>query len=313
MPLGPSSRQLSYFMEVLRAGSVRGAADACNVEPSVVSRQVAALEADLGVSLLERRGRGVVPTEAAELVLAYCRDRVAGNDTLRTQLLEIEGLKRGRLHLMVGDGFVDTVMRLVVGRFCSEFPGVEVTVEVGGTSETVRALAEDRCDLGLALSPPTSSAIHVVSQRAHPICALMAPDHPCSRIEAPLTLALLQKYPLALAAPGTGLRTLIQSAADDECVELRPSFVSNTVMPMKHYAEAGLGLTFLSAQAAATELADGRLIARPIANSILQSSRVQLIVRDRPRLSPALTRLIRTFDESQYFSAANDPLALDGR
>ncbi|MBP0644432.1 LysR family transcriptional regulator, partial [Mycobacterium tuberculosis] len=90
-----SERRLRYFYETVSRGSIRAAADRCEVEPSVVSRQIQQLEAELGCKLLERRGRNVVPTEAAELVLDHCRERWASEETLFTRLGELKGLQRG--------------------------------------------------------------------------------------------------------------------------------------------------------------------------------------------------------------------------
>ncbi|WP_307354605.1 LysR family transcriptional regulator [Azospirillum picis] len=301
MPLGPSSKQLFYFMAVLRTGSVRAAAEECNVEPSVISRQVANLEAELGVPLLQRRGRGVVPTDAARLVLDYCRERGAGDDALRMRLAELEGLKRGHLRIMVGDGLVDAFMDTVLLAFCRHHPGIEVAVEVGGASDAVRAVAEDHCHFGLAFSPPASAAVRVVRQRPQPVRAVMAPGHAAAALPAPLSLPALASHACALAAPGTGLRALVQTATDAEGIELRPCFVANTVAPLKRFALAGLGVTFLSAHAVAPELAALQLVAVPIANPILETSRACLIVREGRALPPAGSRLIQLFDDAGFF------------
>ncbi|MBK1838454.1 LysR family transcriptional regulator [Azospirillum sp. YIM B02556] len=301
MPLGPGSKQLSYFMAVLRTGSIRAAAEAGNVEPSVVSRQIASLEAELGVPLLERRGRGVVPTEAAGLVLAYCRERHSGDEALRTRLAELEGLGRGHLHIMVGEGLVDAFMDAVLIAFCERHPGVEVTVEIGGASDAVRSVAEERCHFGLAFAPPASAAVRVIRQRPQPVHAILAPDHAAADLPAPLPLSALTPFACALAAPGTGLRTLIQTAGDAEGIELRPVFIANTVAPLKRFAMAGLGVTFLSVHAVAPELASGRLVARPMANSILATSRASLIMREGRALSRAGARLLEMIDDTRFF------------
>ncbi len=60
----PSASSLKVFDAAARAGNFRAAADSLGVTPTAVSHQIAALEAQLGVSLFERRPRGVVLTEA---------------------------------------------------------------------------------------------------------------------------------------------------------------------------------------------------------------------------------------------------------
>ncbi|MCA9851996.1 MAG: LysR family transcriptional regulator, partial [Dehalococcoidia bacterium] len=67
--------QLRYLRAIVRNGSVTAAAEAEHVSQPSVSRQVGLLERELGVPLLHRVGRGVVPTEAA-LQLADLADRL---------------------------------------------------------------------------------------------------------------------------------------------------------------------------------------------------------------------------------------------
>lgn len=62
------SRQLGYFCAVVRLGSFTKAAAACHISQSAISQQVRALEADLGCTLLERRGRHFSPTQAGALL-----------------------------------------------------------------------------------------------------------------------------------------------------------------------------------------------------------------------------------------------------
>ncbi len=67
------ARRTHYFMQVMSRGSVRGAAEALDMDPSAVSRAIAALERDCGMTLFERRGRGVVPTDAGHILARYVK------------------------------------------------------------------------------------------------------------------------------------------------------------------------------------------------------------------------------------------------
>jgi len=64
-------RRIRYLYEAVQAGSIRAGADRLNMNPSVVSRQIAQLEAELVITLLERHGRGVKPTEAGAVLVDY--------------------------------------------------------------------------------------------------------------------------------------------------------------------------------------------------------------------------------------------------
>lgn len=64
---------LAYFAEVARTGSVTRAADTLRVAPAAISRQIAKLEADLGLALFDRKPRGMVLTDAGARLVAHAR------------------------------------------------------------------------------------------------------------------------------------------------------------------------------------------------------------------------------------------------
>ena len=83
------------LLQIMETGSVRGAADVLAVDPSMVSRTVARLEQDTGLVLLERRGRGVVVTDAGRMLVdgafrpeVDADDVRALRDVARTRFIE---------------------------------------------------------------------------------------------------------------------------------------------------------------------------------------------------------------------------------
>ncbi|WP_131727154.1 LysR family transcriptional regulator, partial [Achromobacter xylosoxidans] len=132
-----SQTRLKYFNEVVACGSIRGAADKLGTAPSVISRQIQLLEKELGVALFERRARGLTPTEAADMLLEYHRACRAQQEHLNTRLQELRGMRRGNVHLMISEGFIDSLMEHVVGPFCIEHPRINISVNVGSVNEVV--------------------------------------------------------------------------------------------------------------------------------------------------------------------------------
>ena len=103
-------RRVRYLYEAVSQGSVRAAADAMDMNPSVVSRQIGKLEQEFAVALLERHGRGVKPTEAGQLLVDYFRQQASCQDDLVTKVQELRGLARGHIDMVLGEGFVSDLM-----------------------------------------------------------------------------------------------------------------------------------------------------------------------------------------------------------
>ncbi|MFJ1259807.1 LysR family transcriptional regulator [Cupriavidus sp. CuC1] len=298
---GLSARRLQYFFEAVNTGSVRGAAERLGVEPSIVSRQIQLLETELGVALLERKGRGIVPTEVAAIVMEHCRDRQASEQALMARLDEVNGLQRGDLQLVASEGFVDILMSGVVDEFCHQYPGIRVSLKVAGASDAVRAVAHDDAHIGVVFGAPADPAIHVVAARTHPLCVIAWPDHPLARQRKRPALKDVARYPVAMMAPGFGLRQLIQMAELSENIVLTPSFVANAILTLKRYVECRLGLTFTSSNSVVKEVARGELVALRTTNPIFEAAQSRLIVRANRPLTSAARGMLERIEASPLF------------
>ncbi|ASC65310.1 MULTISPECIES: LysR family transcriptional regulator [Achromobacter] len=306
---GLSARRLQYFFEAVTAGSVRGAAERLGVEPSVVSRQIQLLETELGVALLERKGRGIVPTDMAGIVMDHCRDRQASEQALRARLDEVNGLQRGDIQVVASEGFVDILMGGVVDEFCRQHPGVRVSLKVAGASDAVRAVVHDDAHIGVVFGAPADPGIRVVDTRTHPLCVIAWPDHPLARQRKRPALKDVARYPVALMGPGFGLRQLIEMAELSENIVLSPSFIANSVVTLKRYVESRLGLTFTSANSVVKEVARGELVALRTTNPIFEAAQTRLIVRANRPLTSAARGMLERIQASQLFRAGKPPAA----
>jgi DNA-binding transcriptional LysR family regulator len=296
-----SERRLHYFLQVAEAGSIRGAADRLGIEPSVVSRQVQQLEDELGVQLLQRHGRGIIPTEAAKLVIDHCRERRSSEALLLTQIGELKGLERGEIHIVAGEGFIEELVRWVLQDFCQQYPKLVVTLEFANAVDVVRMLANDQAHIGLAFRPPIDPAIRTVETREQPMCVITWPDHPLTRQKQPLALSDVTPYPVGLMSRGFGLSNLVQLAEYSERIQFQPSLVTNSIATLKSYVKAHLGVTFLSAHAVANEVAQGTLVALRTRNEIFESAEAQLMVRAGRQMSFAVERLLEMLSRNALF------------
>lgn len=291
-----SQVRLKYFHEVMACGSIRGAADKLDTAASVISRQIQLLEKELGVQLFERRSRGLTPTEAAEMLLEYHRGCRAQQEHLNARLQELRGMQRGNVHLMISEGFIDSLMEHVIGPFCIAYPQINISVNVGSVNEVVEAVATDAAHIGLAYNPPVDPRLRCRISRKHPVCLLAAPGHELAKRRAPLTIADILPYPFALMSAPYGLRQAVDLLEFTERIHLTPSLTTNSLRVLKQYALGGAGVTLMPNLGVHRELASGELVALEIAHPILSAPECQALLRLGRPLSSAADELIRQIE-----------------
>jgi DNA-binding transcriptional LysR family regulator len=141
------TRLLSALVELHRRGTMRAVAEATGYGTSAVSAQLAALERDLGVELIERAGRNVRLTVSGRQLVGYAEQILATAAAARIELhggTEPRGLLRvGAYASVLSADIVPVVQQLAVSH-----PGLRLELQEREPTEVMQLLADDRIDLG---------------------------------------------------------------------------------------------------------------------------------------------------------------------
>jgi DNA-binding transcriptional LysR family regulator len=277
-------RVLAYVDAVARHGSIRKAAEALNMASSALNRQILDLEADLGSALFERLPRGVRPTAAGEVFLAYAREAISDLRAVQSRVEQLRGLVRGRIRIAAVESVAGEMLPAAITEFQAEHPYVQFNVRIGVPEDLVAALVADDVDLLLTHQQPLRREVAVVSVAPQALCALVVSDHPLAA-RAKLHLYDCLAYPLALADTTLAGRALIEQVLAQTSFNLEPRLVSNSVEIMQAFARMNRGVCFQFRRPGKAVVPPGDMVALPLVDPPLLQAKLILATR-RGRVLP---------------------------
>jgi DNA-binding transcriptional LysR family regulator len=256
-------RFLSYVDEVARVGSIRQAADRLHIAPSAVNRRILDIEEELGTPLFERLPRGVRLTAAGELFVAYIRSRSAQLEQVRSEIEDLQGLRRGSVKLVASQALAPAFLPKAVASFRSTHPQVGVQVRIADHLQAIRSLRNFETDLALVFNLAPDSDIERIAEIEQKLVATMHRNHPLAN-KSDLRLRDCLEYPLVLPIRELGGRQLLEQFLVRGSVKLHPVVESNSFEFMRSYLSYEQGISFQIAIGAVT--AGDDLVAREIAD-----------------------------------------------
>lgn len=270
--------RIRHLFVAWRCGSMRAAADEMDVAPSSVSRQISALEAELGADLIEHGRRDIRLTEAGERVLEYYRELETARERLRDDLSDIAGNLKGHVRIGIGEGFLGDALFRSLDDFGAAFPGVAMSVRVTDTVEMLRMVADDELHFGMVFHPTSLPRIVSRFSARVPLCAIMPATHPLAGRET-LTLDALDGEPLALLDSRFRMRQLIDLAATESRAQPTCVLETNSIALLVDWVRTGRALTILPQFSVRHDLGAGRMVAVPLSETVLSELYVHLVVR----------------------------------
>ncbi|HWR85692.1 MAG TPA: LysR substrate-binding domain-containing protein [Rhodoglobus sp.] len=241
--------QLRSFVEVARLGHFTRAAEHLHLAQPSLSRQIAALERDLGAELFRRAPGEVTLTAAGESLLPLARRMLADADSVRREMAELAGLRRGRVRLGATPTLCISLVAEALHAFHDQHPGIELHLSERGSRDLMAELAGGELDLalvttserrpapGLTLAPLLTEELVVVSAASRP--PIVDGDAiPLSRVAA---------LPQVVFSSGYDLRATTDAAFRSAGLTPTVAVEGAEMDAVLRFAERGLGVAIVPA------------------------------------------------------------------
>jgi DNA-binding transcriptional LysR family regulator len=282
--------QLRTFLAVAETGSVRAAAHDLVVTQAAVSASLAALQKSLGVALLEPDGRGLRLTPAGQAYAGYARRGLGLLEEAGRAAEAAADPEGGELRVAAVTTAAEQVLPGLLSSFRTRYPRLGIRLEAGNRDRVRGLLDRRQVDLVLGGRPEPGWAVQVLAVRPHQLVVVAAPGLAATAVPGDRDLlSWLARQAWLLREPGSGTRAATDALLSE--LDIAPlTLMVGSNGAIRESASVGLGVTLISGEAVAAELAGRRLVALPVPGTPLH--RDWYLVAHPGPLSPAAGRLV---------------------
>jgi DNA-binding transcriptional LysR family regulator len=285
-------RQLRTFRTVATLLSFNRAAEALNYAQSTVSAQIRTLEEDLGVKLFDRLGKGIVLTEAGELLSQHAQKML---DMEAETLADVKGRNRpqGSLTIRVPQSIGNTYVPEVLSRFRERFPLVSFQFQTCAFHSLEHELLTGVTDLAFLLAESIRSANLVAEPlRFERLLMVSNPGNPLASASC-VAVKDLADHAVFLPKFDCGYRMAFEQVLAERNVKPRTILEFNSMDMLKSCLKCSEGVAMIPGITVQREVDRGELAAVPWEEEDLETAILMIRHKDK-WLSPALQAFMET-------------------
>ncbi len=275
--------RLRSFHAVAVAGGFNAAAAEFNISQPTLTAQVGALEEEYGVELFVRKGRRRELSEAGRQLLAITTRLFSEEDEAIAFLEQTRELRTGRLSISAVGPYHVTEM---LAAFNRAYPGIELAVKIGNSTEVLDDLFEYRCDVAVLAYLDEDDRLLTIPYRRHPVAVFVREDHRlagCTSIE----IAALDGEAMIVRERGSTTRRAFEEALAATRTRPRTVMEIGSREAIREAVIRGLGISYVSV---AEFVPDPALRLIPIADAEIYTYAHVVVLRKREA-----SRIVRAF------------------
>jgi len=283
-------KSLKIFCDILTRRSFSRAAEDNGISQSGASQVVGQLESRLGVQLIERSKRPLVPTREGQAFFDGCRKILARYEALEDEVRSLHEQVAGRVRVAAIYSVGLHHMSRYLQEFMSQHPKANVRLEYLHPQRVLEVVEAGEADIGVISYPRSTRGVDAEPWREEPMVLVVAPGHEfAGRDEIPL--AALDGRAMVGFDPDLVIRHEIDRVLAAHGVEPRVVMEFDNIETIKRAVEIDAGAALLPEPTVVREVAAGTLAIVRIADQELVRPLGIIHARGRP-LSPTVRRFI---------------------
>ncbi len=315
--------QLQAFLAIAETGSFQQAARKCGVTQSTISRQIQALEADLGLPLLHRTS-GATLTLGGDRLLPHVRKICQEWRNATQEIGDLLAGKQPELCIAAIHSLSAYYLPPILQKFCHDYPEVQLRVTSLGSDRALKVLKDGLVDLAIVMNNrflTTGPEMVVEVLYDEPIEVLTAANHPLAQYEL-VPWSELTRYPQVVFKDGYGMQRLVQDRFDRLGATLHATLEVNTLDAFRGVVRQGELVALLPQSALVEARIDPTLAVRSLATGGAGSSAdsgftrrvVMVTTQDRLNIPPIqhFWQLVRKFMPPQDHQRSQERLEARG-
>lgn len=249
-------RQISTFVEVVARGSLSAAARAEGIAPAMIGRRLDALEARLGVKLLQRTTRKLALTDEGAAFLEDCQRILGELEAAEASVAERSAKASGHLMISAPAGFGRQHVAPLLPSFLSEHRDLTATLNM---TDRVTDIVGEGIDVAIRIASLADSSLVSVKLADNERVVVAAPSY-LKRYGAPQTLADLARHNcLAISSEGSQRGWTFRDNGKNVVIKVGGNMGCNDGQVLHDWALAGKGLAWRSMWEVGSEIEAGKL------------------------------------------------------
>jgi len=278
------------FYLAAKLGSLTKAAKALYITQPSVSHAIKTLEETFGMSLFARNAKGVSLTKEGAVLYSYVEQATNFLTLAEAKMNELQTLGSGQLRIGGSDSLCKHYLLPYLASFNEQHPCIQIHLLHGTSPEIITYLKEGKIDLGIVRMPLNDPQLDIRESITLQDCFVAGQKYKELQSRT-LALPQLLDYPIIIFSRNSHSRHAITKLVHEHGCKLEPKFELGSVDLLIEFAKKGLGLSFVTKQYAAKQLAEQSLFEVQL-DTPLPASKAAIVTLKNMPLSKAADTFI---------------------